>query len=176
MIFPQVVYVIGPEGGPFKIGCTNDLRTRLQGLQTGNHVKLVCHLAAASKDAMASERKLHSKFSAGRILGEWFDVALSDIHAAMTSLGLDAKPSPLGEDAIIPLPDEDVERLFRGEADADLFTRWRRAMGFNRLQSAEAIGISRNMPQRYEDGLAPIPLYIALACAALVRGIKPWPG
>jgi DNA-binding XRE family transcriptional regulator len=54
------------------------------------------------------------------------------------------------------------------------FTRWRSLMGFNRTQAAEALGLSRNMPAKYEVG-APIPLYIALACAALVRGIAPWP-
>ncbi|WP_420961086.1 helix-turn-helix domain-containing protein [Brucella sp. IR073] len=55
------------------------------------------------------------------------------------------------------------------------FKAWRERMGFNRVQAAEALGVSRNMPQRYEDGHAEIPLYIALACAALVRGIAPWP-
>ncbi|WP_188825070.1 XRE family transcriptional regulator [Brucella endophytica] len=55
------------------------------------------------------------------------------------------------------------------------FTAWRERMGFNRVQAAEALGLSRNMPQRYEDGAAEIPLYIALACAALIRGIAPWP-
>ena len=54
------------------------------------------------------------------------------------------------------------------------FTTWRERMGLNRTQAAEALGLSRNMPAKYEAG-APIPLYIALACAALIRGVKPWP-
>lgn len=56
----------------------------------------------------------------------------------------------------------------------DEFARWRSLMGFNRTQAAEALGLSRNMPAKYEAG-AHIPLYIALACAALIRGIAPWP-
>lgn len=56
------------------------------------------------------------------------------------------------------------------------FARWRELMGFNRLKAAEALGLSRNMPQKYEEGASEIPLYIALACAALIRGIAPWPG
>lgn len=55
------------------------------------------------------------------------------------------------------------------------FTAWRERMGLNKIQAAAALGLSRNMPQRYEDGEAEIPLYVALACAALVRGIAPWP-
>lgn len=55
------------------------------------------------------------------------------------------------------------------------FTEWREKMGFNRIQAASALGTGRNMPQRYEEGTAEIPIYIALACAALIRGIHPWP-
>jgi len=55
------------------------------------------------------------------------------------------------------------------------FARWRKLMGFNRTQAAEALGVSRNMPAKYEAGTVPIPLTVALACAALIRGVKPWP-
>lgn len=55
------------------------------------------------------------------------------------------------------------------------FADWRRRMGLNRSKAAEALGISRNMPAKYEAGERPIPLTIALACAALIRGIAPWP-
>lgn len=55
------------------------------------------------------------------------------------------------------------------------FTRWRSLMGLNRSQAAEALGLSRNMPGKYEAGTVPVPRYVALACAALVRGIQPWP-
>lgn len=57
---------------------------------------------------------------------------------------------------------------------AQEFIEWRTRLGLNRTQAAEALGLGRNQPQRYEDG-QPIPLYIALACAAVARGISPWP-
>lgn len=55
------------------------------------------------------------------------------------------------------------------------FANWRKLMSLNRSQAAEALGISRNMPAKYEAGTSPIPLTVALACAALVRRISPWP-
>jgi len=54
------------------------------------------------------------------------------------------------------------------------FTEWRGRMGLSKTDAAEAIGISRNMPQRYESGVAPIPLYVALACAAYAMNLKPY--
>lgn len=59
--------------------------------------------------------------------------------------------------------------------EAQQFADWRHAMKLNRTQAAKALGIGRNMPQKFEEGDAIIPLSIALACAALIRGIKPWP-
>lgn len=55
------------------------------------------------------------------------------------------------------------------------FARWRALMGLNRRQASEALGVSRNMPAKYEAGTVPIPLTVALACAALIRGLSPWP-
>lgn len=54
------------------------------------------------------------------------------------------------------------------------FTTWRERMGYSRRKAAEALGIGVNQPKRYEEGQQ-IPQYIALACAALVRGLRPWP-
>ena len=58
---------------------------------------------------------------------------------------------------------------------AQEFIEWRTRLGFNRTQAAKALGLGRNQPERYEDDGQPIPLYVALACAALARGIAPWP-
>ncbi len=53
------------------------------------------------------------------------------------------------------------------------FLTWRTRLGLIRSQAAEALGLGRNQPQRYEEG-QPIPLYIALACAAIVGGLAPY--
>lgn len=59
--------------------------------------------------------------------------------------------------------------------DAKDFAEWRAELGLNRSQAAEALGVSRNMPQKYEEGEREIPKYIALACTAVYRRHKPWP-
>lgn len=55
---------------------------------------------------------------------------------------------------------------------ANDFLEWRKRLGFNRTEAAEALGLGRNQPQRYEEG-QPIPKYIALACAAIAFGLPP---
>lgn len=54
------------------------------------------------------------------------------------------------------------------------FTEWRGRFGLSKSAAAEALGISRNMPQRYETGAAVIPLYVALACSAYAMNLKPY--
>ena len=56
---------------------------------------------------------------------------------------------------------------------ADEFREWRLRLGLNRTQAAEALGLGRNQPQRYEEGSVDIPRYIALACSAISHGIPP---
>ena len=55
---------------------------------------------------------------------------------------------------------------------AQSLTAWRERLGLNRSEAARALGLSRNSIQHYEEGRA-IPLYVALACAALAHGIPP---
>jgi transcriptional regulator with XRE-family HTH domain len=61
------------------------------------------------------------------------------------------------------------------------FKLWRYTMNLNQKQAADALGISRDTVTNYETGRrrdtgreVEIPLYIALACSALTRGLKPW--
>lgn len=54
------------------------------------------------------------------------------------------------------------------------FRQWRLHMGMSRTKCAARLGVGRNMPQKYEDGITPIPKYIELACAALAAGVLPW--
>ncbi len=56
--------------------------------------------------------------------------------------------------------------------DAKDFTAWRERMEFNRSEAADALGVGRNMPQKYESGAASIPRYIELACAALEARVE----
>lgn len=54
------------------------------------------------------------------------------------------------------------------------FARWRKRMDFSKPAAARALGVSRNMPRRYETGEADVPLYIALACTAVTLGLRPY--
>lgn len=57
---------------------------------------------------------------------------------------------------------------------ADL-EHWRNTLGVSRAEACRRLGIAPNTWTAYQAGRAPIPVYIALACAALIRGIAPWP-
>ena len=56
------------------------------------------------------------------------------------------------------------------------FIAWRKSLGINRLEAAAMLGMSRNTITRNENGLTPIPDYVALACMALSCGLAPWQG
>lgn len=80
---PGFVYFIqGENGGPIKIGYTKDLKSRLSSIQTGHPdiLKLLACFPANEKD----EQKLHKKFDALRLRGEWFkplQILLDEIDA-----------------------------------------------------------------------------------------------
>ena len=56
---------------------------------------------------------------------------------------------------------------------ANQFVEWRFSMGLDRSGAAKALGCSRTTIAAYENGKVKIPLYFALACAALKAGLKP---
>lgn len=50
---------------------------------------------------------------------------------------------------------------------------WRERLGLNKAEACRALGLARNTLDAYETGRNPIPLYIALACAAVAYGLPP---
>lgn len=67
---PVVYFVQGENGGPIKIGRTDDLARRLVGLSTSSPDKLVVLAAAPGNES--DERTIHAHFSPARQRGEWF--------------------------------------------------------------------------------------------------------
>jgi transcriptional regulator with XRE-family HTH domain len=62
------------------------------------------------------------------------------------------------------------------------FKNWRTAMGFTQDEAADVLGLSKATITNYESGRrredgreVVIPLTVALACAALICELKPWP-
>lgn len=69
----DVVYFIGDkENKVVKIGYTNDIKNRLQVIQTGYPRKL--EVFTTINGDMKLERQLHDKFSKYRLHGEWFEL------------------------------------------------------------------------------------------------------
>lgn len=50
----------------------------------------------------------------------------------------------------------------------------RARLNVTRREFYESLGIPHSRYKRMVDGVAPIPVYIALSCRALVNGLKPW--
>jgi predicted transcriptional regulator len=51
------------------------------------------------------------------------------------------------------------------------FTAWRERMGLNITDAAHELGVSRNWIMKFDSGESVIKRHIALACAALEKGI-----
>jgi len=61
------------------------------------------------------------------------------------------------------------------------FKRWRKSLGLNQKDAAEALGLKRRVVQYYEKGERDgkpikIPRYISLACFALAAGVTAYEG
>lgn len=56
----------------------------------------------------------------------------------------------------------------------DELKMWRADVGLSRLSASKRLGCSRTAYCRWEDGLSTIPLYIALACAAVAFNLPPY--
>ena len=67
-------------------------------------------------------------------------------------------------------PDPDKRLILPPTAEG--LRAWRGRMKLSRARASVDLGCSRTAYQRWEDGLALIPKYIALACAAIERKIS----
>lgn len=67
----MIYFVQGETGGPIKIGYARNIDNRIKSLRTGCPYKLV--LLGVMEGQRSDETKLHHKFAAARLQGEWFD-------------------------------------------------------------------------------------------------------
>lgn len=126
---PLAVYVIGSDGGPQKIGITDNIESRLTTLQVGitERLRVVHYRERNQGDARLVERAAHMLLSAKRQKGEWFNISLEE---AIDGVGeavrmVDAgkikapKPRPPQENVIgvrfSPEAHEALERLARAD-------------------------------------------------------------
>lgn len=100
------IYLIGAFGrnrslpDAIKIGVARDVRSRLEAIQTGNH--LHCRIIASwrvesVRRALHIEAKTHRRFKRLRLAGEWFDPAiqLDAIDFLNTTMIVDADPGEI---------------------------------------------------------------------------------
>lgn len=66
-----MIYII-QNNERFKIGRTNNIKKRLQNLQTGSSSQLLLRTSIQTNRDNILESRLHQLFSTRRILGEWF--------------------------------------------------------------------------------------------------------
>lgn len=78
------VYCIqSTDGGPVKIGKARSVEKRLAALQTAHPYKLTV-IATIQNGGREMERKLHRRFADRRLNGEWFDIAKTEVEAAIS--------------------------------------------------------------------------------------------
>ena len=65
-----VYFIQRGESGPFKIGWSKSVRSRLAALQTATPERLYLRLVLAAQPV--DERRLHAWFAGERLVGEWF--------------------------------------------------------------------------------------------------------
>lgn len=80
----KFLYVIGPSGGPLKIGISDDVYSRRCSLNIGNPKYLRIFIKEemeSGQTARKLEVELHYSFRDSHIRGEWFDLTESDLPA-----------------------------------------------------------------------------------------------
>lgn len=79
----ELVYIIGPDGGPYKIGRSRELDRRLEGLQTGNPLKLKLFFSVEPDIPQIVELAAQGFLYEHRLIGEWFKCDLAQAKRAI---------------------------------------------------------------------------------------------
>jgi predicted GIY-YIG superfamily endonuclease len=72
------VYLIRGNDGRYKIGIAKNPQRRICQLQTGNSDPLVLIETYQSENASKIEAALHMQYSPDKLIGEWFDLSISE--------------------------------------------------------------------------------------------------
>lgn len=80
------IYIIGPEGGPYKIGISGNVNERIEAIQATSPVKVFLFSARrldSRFDAVGFERQVHSSLKEHRLHNEWFNCGLETAKNAI---------------------------------------------------------------------------------------------
>lgn len=146
----KFVYVIGPSGGPFKIGIADNVKSRRSILNVGNPAYLrVWHYHEASTEAEATEieTELHHHYQGSHIRGEWFQLREEDLP--------NIKQMFHNVAFFKCAPDNwSLERKGCDEFTPEVCIKARGALGLSQEQLAVKAGISFSTLQNFESKAA----------------------
>lgn len=165
----QLVYVIGPDVGPQKIGIAARPALRRHQLQIGNPSSLVIALQfdPEERSALEVERRTHQILAGHSLRGEWFDVtqeqAVAAVHEALASLraGKDRVPYEPTRPVTLRVPQSIFDRF-----EAELGDGWRKVLEASLVAAVSPGG---------ELFVGPIAAPRARAEAVLIANVRPEP-
>lgn len=145
------VYIIGPTGGPLKIGIAENSKNRRSILNVGNHRYLrVFHIheAASEEEAFRLENELHFHFKESHIRGEWFNLTEADLPKVIqmfSSLLFFTSFAPDGWS---------LERKSCDEFTPEVCRIARRGLGLSTNELAQKTGLGQQTIGNFESGTA----------------------
>lgn len=168
----QLVYIIGSETGPFKIGVSGNLKRRLYVLQQESScpLKLFGYAAVANRiAAFSAEKNVHYVLRDNCVGGEWFKCHPDDIKIVMRRLGLKVTDS-----GVVP-KDKPTPDYVPARMESNTFEHWYQYMRSKEISQdsmATILGTTSIQIARWRKSGA--PPYIGLACAAIEENLSTW--
>lgn len=105
-----IYFVQGVDGGPVKIGVSQNAAHRLKDLQAHSPVKL--RLLGVAPGTIFEERKVHERLAAHRLHGEWF-ADCAEVHAELEALSHAAVKQPEDEETFVGLTPAETVTFIR---------------------------------------------------------------
>lgn len=154
------VYVIGPEGGPFKVGITTCLDRRLDQLQRASAypIQLLHSATFPSRLARIVEKTLHKLLSDGHSHGEWFHFDYRTFEDLLAEAVIIASEPPRAGAPPPPNP--------------EILDQTREALGLSSWQAlADHLGVPIRRLHRWRDDGVPKcdQRLVQLACERLIQ-------
>ena len=144
----KFVYIIGPTGGPFKVGISEDCKSRRSLLNVGNHLYLrlwYCYEAADESEARTIERNIHYQYESHHIRGEWFNLKEDDLPGIKRSIQFSSAME-------YDLNGWSLARKSCDEFTSQVCAKARRALNLSEDELASKAGISKGALIAFESG------------------------
>ena len=148
-----VYFVQIPSSGAVKIGFSRDVARRFEALQTASPEELV--FLGAVRGGIGDEQKIHARFSATRVRGEWFSPSpdLLALAASEPTFSADVNASgPNKWEARLAAKAQEVATLPPPVTFGEHVRRWRESNGLTQVAAAKLVGVSQAALLDWESG------------------------